>query len=58
MADEKKSVPEFEVIYFNFTALAEPIRLILAFKDANWKDTRIDASNWPSMKLGTSSIEY
>lgn len=40
----------YKVTYFNLRALAEPIRLILAYADVPFEDNRIERENWPEHK--------
>lgn len=41
----------FKLYYFNLKALGEPIRYIFAYADVSYEDIRIQAKDWPALKL-------
>lgn len=43
-------IPQYTLTYFNLMGRAEPIRLIFAQAGVNYKDHRIERSEWPAMK--------
>lgn len=43
-------MPEYKIQYFNLKALAEPLRLLLAYKNISFEDVRIEREQWPSIK--------
>jgi len=42
-----------ELIYFDATGRAEPIRMLLFFADIDYEDTRFPGSEWPAIKATT-----
>jgi len=40
----------YKLTYFNFTALAEPIRWIFKVKNVDFEDERIEMADWPNHK--------
>ena len=44
------TTPKYKLTYFNVTARAEPIRLILAAAGVKYEDVRIKREDWPKMK--------
>uniref|UniRef100_A0A914V701 glutathione transferase n=1 Tax=Plectus sambesii TaxID=2011161 RepID=A0A914V701_9BILA len=43
-------IPQYTLTYFNLMGRAEPIRLIFAQARVNYKDHRIERSEWPALK--------
>lgn len=43
-------MPTYKLTYFNFKALAEPIRFLLSYGDLDFEDVRIEQSDWPKYK--------
>ena len=41
---------DYELIYFDLHAKAEPIRLCFVHAKADWKDTRVLFEAWPELK--------
>ncbi len=41
---------KYRLTYFNAQALAEPIRILLAFSNIDFEDVRISKTDWPSLK--------
>lgn len=44
---------EYKLQYFNMMGRAEPTRLIFAYAGVQFKDDRIDKSEWPEIKACT-----
>ncbi|XP_026821054.1 glutathione S-transferase-like [Rhopalosiphum maidis] len=40
----------YKLTYFNFPALAEPIRFLLAYLEIDFEDFRFEREQWPSIK--------
>lgn len=40
----------YKLTYFNFTALAEPIRFLLSYLNIDFEDVRFEREEWPSIK--------
>ncbi|XP_026820793.1 glutathione S-transferase-like [Rhopalosiphum maidis] len=40
----------YKVTYFNFTALAEPIRFLLSYLNIDFEDFRFEREQWPALK--------
>jgi len=47
------TVPKLELKYFFFRGHAEALRLLLAFTQTPFVDTRVDFTDWPSLKAHT-----
>jgi len=43
-------MPTYKLTYFNFTALAEPIRFLLSYLNIDFEDVRFEREQWPSIK--------
>jgi glutathione S-transferase len=41
---------KYKLTYFNFVALGEPIRFLLAYGGADFEDNRVEWSKWPEIK--------
>jgi prostaglandin-H2 D-isomerase / glutathione transferase len=46
----KCKMPTYKLTYFNFKALAEPIRFLLKFGNIEFEDVRIEMEMWPKVK--------
>jgi len=42
--------PQYKLTYFNARAVAEPIRLILAYAKVQYEDVRFEKEDWPKLK--------
>lgn len=42
--------PTFKLFYFDFKALAEPIRYLFAYGGQEYEDVRISREEWPVLK--------
>ncbi|XP_022173688.1 glutathione S-transferase-like [Myzus persicae] len=40
----------YKLTYFNFPALAEPIRFLLSYLEIDFEDVRFEGEQWPSIK--------
>lgn len=40
----------YKLTYFNFPALAEPIRFLLSYLEIDFEDYRFEREQWPSIK--------
>lgn len=40
----------YKLYYFNITALAEPIRMMLSYGDIDFDDIRVAREDWPKLK--------
>ena len=52
------TTPKYKLTYFNVTARAEPIRLILAAAGVKYEDVRIKREDWPKMKPSKNFMYY
>mmetsp|Transcript_29243 Transcript_29243/g.83078 ORF Transcript_29243/g.83078 Transcript_29243/m.83078 type:complete len:200 (+) Transcript_29243:83-682(+) len=46
-------MPSHELIYFDGAGRAEIVRICLAIAEADWKDTRFEPMDWPTIKPTT-----
>lgn len=42
--------PHFKLIYFNFKAMAEPIRYLFAYGGQEYEDVRVTNEEWATLK--------
>jgi glutathione S-transferase len=47
------TMPSHEVVYFDFSGRAEPIRILLYIAGVDFEDTRFKGADWPSIKPTT-----
>lgn len=46
-------MPHYKITYFNYKALAEPMRFLLAYGNIDFEDVRIEDDDWPALKSST-----
>lgn len=47
----------YKVTYFDYRALAEPIRFILAYAGKDFEDIRVSEDEWSKIKYGNGTFK-
>lgn len=50
MSNQCEIKQKYVLTYFNFKALAEPIRLLLSYGKIDFEDRRVSIEDWPKVK--------
>lgn len=54
MSGQPSENPKFKLVYFNVTALGEPLRFLFAYGGIEYEDVRVDPADWPALKASKS----
>lgn len=50
--------PTYRLYYFNFRALAEPIRYLFAYGGVAYEDVRVEREDWPKLKSSELNLRF
>ena len=50
MSNQCEIKQKYVLTYFNITAIAEPIRFLLAYGNIDFEDKRVNSEDWPKIK--------